>query len=75
MFLFKVDIEYKMLDLEKSFSDNNSESHKIENSFSSVKIMFEVKTDGATLFDSFFKDGEVLLPYHCCPVIDAKKNQ
>ena len=66
MFLFKVDIEYKMLDLEKSFSDNNSESHKIENSFSSGKIMFEVKTDGSALFDSFFKDGEVLLPNHSC---------
>ena len=47
-------IESFMIFLEKSFCDNNSESHKIENSFSSVKIMFEVKTDGSALFDSFF---------------------
>ena len=59
-------IECFIISLEKSFCDNNSESHKIVNSFSSVKIMFEVKTDGSALFDSFFKDGEVLLPNHSC---------
>ena len=47
-------IECFMIFMEKSFRGNNSESHKIVNSFSSVKIMFEVKTDGSALFDSFF---------------------
>lgn len=59
-------IECFMIFLEKSFCDNNSESHKIENSFSSVKIMFEVKTDRSALFDSFLKDVEVLLHNHSC---------
>ena len=59
-------IECFMIFMKKSFRGNNSESHKIVNSFSSVKIMFEVKTDGSALFDSFFKDGEVLLHNHSC---------
>ena len=60
--------------LEKSFCDNNSESHKIGHSFSSVKMMFEVKTDESVLFDSDIKNEDVLLPYHLFLLLELKKS-